>query len=150
MEIISSDNLNQVRKEIQFLKKNKKTIIVQAQSPEFNRKVLEIKDVDIIINLEFHNRNDSLKQRDSGLNEILAKLAAKNNIKIGIDLNKIKNLDKKQKAIILSRIKQNIALCKRTKTQIIVIDKEKCTKQNILSFFQTLGASTQQAKLALN
>ena len=146
--IINTTSLQQARKQIQQLKKDKQQVIVKAQSLEFNRKILEIKDVDIITDLEQHERKDYMKQRDSGLNEILCKLAKQNNIKIGINLKPIISLPEKNKAIILARIKQNIILCKRTKTQIIILDKEKFTKQEIISFMQTLGASTQQAKEA--
>ena len=121
MQIINTTNLNQARKQIQELKKDKQQIIIQAQENEFNRKILENKDVDIITNLEMHNRKDYMKQKDSGLNEIHAKLAKQNNIQIGINLQQIKSLSQKQKAIILSRIKQNIILCKRTKTKIIIL-----------------------------
>lgn len=144
MQMINTQNLNQARKQIQELKKQNKLIIVQAQNDEFNRKIFENKDVDIVIGLEQHNRKDKLKQRDSGLNEVLCKLANKNNIKIGIDLNELKKQDKKNKAIVLSRIIQNIQLCKRTKTAIILIPEQ--SKQNVLSFFLTLKGSSQQTK----
>jgi len=146
MQIINTNNLNQARKQIQQFKKDKKQVVVQAQDEDFNRKILENPDIDILLSPEFHDRKDYMKQRDSGLNEILAKLAKQNNIKIAIELKKIQSLPIKEKAIILSRIKQNIDLCKRTKTPIIVIDKNKSNKQNIASFFLTLGSSTQQAK----
>jgi len=149
MQIIKTSNLTQARKQIQELKKQNKTIIVQAQDDVFNRKIFENKDIDIILSPESHNKKDYMKQRDSGLNEILCKLAKENNIKIGISLLEIQKLPAKQKAIILSRIKQNIALCKRTKTQIIILDKEKHNKQEITSLFLTLSASTQQAKQAI-
>ena len=148
MEIINTNNLNQARKEIQQLKNNNQTIIVQAQDNIFNRKILENSEVNILLSPELHNRKDNLKQRDSGLNEIHCKLAKQNNIKIAIDLNKIQKLPKKQKAIILSRIIQNIKLCKRTKTQIIIFPKTKYKKLDVLSFFLTLKSSTQQAKQA--
>ena len=147
--MINTTNLQQARKQIQQLKKENKSVIIKAQNDAFNRKILEIKDVDIITDLEQHNRKDYIKQRDSGLNEILCKLAKQNNIKIGINLKNIQNLTPSQKAIILARIKQNIQLCKRTKTPIIILDKEKFTKQEIISFFLTLGASTKQAKQSL-
>tara|TARA_Y100000034_G_scaffold133821_1_gene200523 strand:- start:3267 stop:3719 length:453 start_codon:yes stop_codon:yes gene_type:complete len=149
MQIINTNNLNQARKQIAEFKKNKKPIIVQAQDENFNRKMFENKDIDIIFSPESHNRKDYMKQRDSGLNEVLCKLAKENNIKIAIDLDKIQSLNKKEKAIILARIKQNIQLCKRTKTPIIISSKEKQNKQDIASFMQTLGASTQQAKQAI-
>jgi len=146
MEIINTPNINEARKQIQKLKKEGKKIIVQAQDNKFNRKILENKDVDILLSPEFHNRKNYVKQRDSGLNEILCKLAKQNNIKICIDLDKIKNLDKKQKAIVLARIIQNIKLCKRTKTKITFAPDLK--KQDALSLMQSLGADTQQASLS--
>ena len=148
MKIINTTSLSQVRKQIQQLKKDnpKQEIIIKAQDDVFNRKILENKDVDILLSPESHQRKDYMKQRDSGLNEIHCKLAKKNNIKIAIDLNNLKKADKKQKAILLARIKQNIILCKRTKTKIILIPK--LTKQEVISLFTTLGASTQQAKFA--
>jgi len=144
--MITTTSLNQARKEIQKLKKEnpEQEIIIQAQSPEFNRKILENKDTDILLSPEFHDRKDRQKQRDSGLNEFMCKLAKKNNIKIGISLEEIKKLSKKEKAIILARIKQNIQLCKRTKTQIIFLPK--ISKQEVISFLTTLGASTEQTK----
>jgi len=146
--IINTSNLNEARKQIQKLKKEKQPIIIQAQDDAFNRKILENKDVDIIMGLESNIRKDKLKQRDSGLNEFLCKLAKQNNIKIGINFQEIQKLSKQEKAIILARIIQNIQLCKRTKTPIIFFPENQFKKQDILSFFTTLKGSTQQAKFA--
>ena len=120
---------------------------MQAQNDEFNRKILENKDVDIIINPEMHNRKDKLKQRDSGLNEVLCKLAKKNNIKIGLDISELKNIKGKEKAKILARIMQNIKLCKRTGAELIITGNY--DKKNAFSFLVTLGASTEMAKKAV-
>lgn len=147
MDIIDTNNLNEARKQIQELKKQKQPVIVQAQNDEFNRKILENKEVDMIIGIEMHNRKDRLKQRDSGLNEVLAKLAKQNNIKIGLDISELKNIKGKEKAKILARIMQNIELCKRTGAEIIIIGKY--DKKNAFSFLITLGASTKMAKRAV-
>ncbi|MBR9706598.1 hypothetical protein GOV14_06185 [Candidatus Pacearchaeota archaeon] len=147
MQMITTSNLNTLRKEIKTLKEKKETVVVQAGSQEFNRKVVENKDVDIFLDPHVHDRKDYMKQRDSGLNEVLCKLAKQNNIKIGIDWPLIKKMAKKDKAIMLSRIKQNIDLCKRTKTQIIIYPKS-LSNQEISSIFLSLGASTNQAKEA--
>jgi len=149
--MINTSNLNEARKQIQKLKKEnlEQPIIVQAQSDEFNRKILENPEVDIIIGLEAHNKKDYQKQRDSGLNEVLCKLAKKNNIKIGIDLKNIIKQPPKQKAILIARIIQNIKLCKRTKT-LIIIYPNTYSKQEINSFFLSLKASSQQAREAFN
>ena len=145
-KIINNKNLNLIRSEIKKEKELQRKIVVQAQDEKFNRKILENKEVDVLFSLEFNNLNDRLKQRNSGLNEVLCKIAKKNNISIGIDLEKIKNLQKKDKAIILSRIAQNISLCKRIGTKILIINKEKFSKQEIFSFFLSLGCSTKKTK----
>ncbi len=151
MQIINTTDLNKAKKEIQTFKKEKpkSQIVVQAQDEKFNRKILENKDVDIFLDPHTHNRKEYLKQRDSGLNEFLCKLAKENNIKIGIDISKLTKLEKKQKSKILARIIQNIKLCKRTKTQIILFPNTH-KKQDILSFFISLKGSTEQAKQAFN
>ena len=147
MEVINTLNINEARKQIQKLKKQKQPVIVQAQNDEFNRKILENKDVDMVIGLESHNRKDRLKQRDSGLNEILCKLAKKNNVKIGLDISELKNKKGKEKAKILARIMQNIKLCKRTGAEIVIMGNY--DKKNAFSFLITLGASTEMAKRAV-
>src|SRR3989344_2494979 len=146
MQTISTNNLNQARKLIQKIRKENpnEEIAVRAQDDEFNRKILENKEVNVLLNPHIHSRKDRLKQRDSGLNEILCKIAAKNNIKIGIDLNELTKLKKKEKAIAISRIMQNIKLCKRSQTKIILTPKQ--SKLDVISFFITLKASTSQAR----
>jgi len=146
MQTISTNNLNQARKLIQKIRKENpnEEIAVRAQDDEFNRKILENKEVNVLLNPHIHSRKDRLKQRDSGLNEILCKIAAKNNIKIGIDLNELTKLKKKEKAIAISRIMQNIKLCKRTQTKIIFTPKQ--SKLDVISFFKILKASTSQAR----
>lgn len=143
--MINTTNLNEARKQIQKLKKEDKEVVVQAQNDEFNRKIFEISDVDMIVGLEMHDRRDRMKQRDSGLNEIHCKLAFKNKIKIGIDIKKISKLDKGEKAKVLARLIQNIRLCKRTGVRIVALNG---SKQDVRSLFLSLKASTSQAKQA--
>ena len=146
---INTPNVNEARKQAEKLKKEapNERIIVLAQGEDFNRKVLEMKNIDILLDAHFPKEKDKLKQRASGLNEVLCKIAAKNSIKIGIDLEKIKNLDKKEKAIILARIKQNIMLCKKAKADLIVLGNY--DKKAAFSLLLTLGASTEMAKRAV-
>jgi len=147
--IIESQDINEARKIIQNTKKNspEEEIIVRAQDEEFNRKILEMKNVDVLLSPEIHNRKDSLKQRDSGLNEVLCNIAAKNKIKIGIDIEEIIKRQGKEKAIILARIMQNIKLCRREKCEIVLMGKY--DKRAGFSFLLTMGASTEQAKKAV-
>jgi len=149
--IINTPNINEVRKQIQKIRKEneKEEIIIIAQDTVFNRKILEMKEVDIILGLERHSRKDKLKQRDSGLNEVLCKLAKENNIKIGIDIDALKKLNKKDKAKIISRIIQNISLCNKIGSQIIIFPKGKYNKLDVQAFLISLGSSTQMARSAV-
>lgn len=144
---INTSSINEVRKKILRMKRedSEAEIVVQAQDDGFNRKILENSEIDVLLNPHLHNRRDYMKQRDSGMNEVTCKLAKKNGINIGIDLNMLKRLGKKQKAVLLARIKQNIQLCKRIGTKIIFIPG--LSKQERMSFVKVLGGSTEQGSI---
>jgi len=123
-----------------------KPIIIEAQDIKFNRKMLEYGKFDILLNIEKTkpNKKDKPKQLDSGLNHVLAKLSAKNKVFLGIDLEEIRSLEKKEKAKRLSYIKQNIKIARKAKTNLILINyKDKLNAQSLLL---SLHASTSQSK----
>lgn len=141
--MISTSNFEQAKKLIQ---KEEKPIVVKAQNDEFNRKILEYGRFDILLSVEKSNEKDKIKQLGSGLNEVLAKIAAKNKISIGIDLEEICYLEKKEKAVLLARIKQNIKICRKAKCKIVFLNYK--DKINAFELLVSLGASTEQAKNA--
>ena len=125
--LIQGDNFDKVRKEI---KENKdKIIIFSSNNDELNRKVLEKEPINILL-LNQSLKKDRLKQKDSGFNQVLAKIAKKNNIIIGINLDEITNAKGRKKAEILARIKQNIKLCDKNKLNMKFISSEK-NKRNL-------------------
>jgi len=146
MYIITNSKITEALKEIDKLKQKGEKIIVLSQDDEFNRKILESKKIDIfLINEDLENKDYS-KQRNSGLNEVLAELASKNSIKIGVDLEKIIKKDKKEQAKSLARLTQNILLCKKAKTDLIIFQKNKLkNKRAIQSLLLTLGLDTEKA-----
>lgn len=144
--MITSKNIEQARKEIQKLVRAGEQVVVEAGSDEFNRKIFEIKDVDMVVGLEF-DRKDRLKQRDSGMNEVLAKLAKSNGIVVGIDVSKINGLSGLEKGKVLSRIRQNISLCKRTGARIVILGAD---AKEAMSFIVSLDGSTGMGKMAYN
>lgn len=143
MQIIDAPNINEARTQINKLTKEKKQVIVKAQDIEFNRAILEIKGVNILLFPQAKFEKDSLKQRNSGLNEFLAKLAKKNNITIAIDLQKIIQLEKKQKARELSKIMQNILLCKKAKADMSLFPENQYNESYIKSFFNVLNSKNK-------
>ena len=128
-------------------KSSEKPLIVISQDDLFNRKIVEYGKFDILLSPEKGNRSNSIRKIDSGLNHVVAKIAAKNKISIGIDIDEIKKLSKNEKAERLSKIKQNLEICRKSKTKIIALSKNE-NKKNVFNFLISLGASNNQAKEA--
>lgn len=145
--IISTSNLQQAKNQIHIAKK--KQIVIKAQNIEFNRKILEYGRFQILLSPELSQdiKKDGLKQINSGLNHVLAKIAAKNNIAIGIDIQDLSQKEKKQKAIIMSKIKQNIKVCRKANCKLALLNYK--DKKDAFEFLISLGASTKQAKEAI-
>lgn len=122
--------------------------IVKGKDISFNRKALENKNTEMLI-LQHKAGKDKLKQRDSGLNQVLCKLARNNNIILAINLKELaEEKDKKEKAIILSRMLQNIRLVKKYKNKFKLLNYK--NKQQAFSFLLSLGLPTDMAKKGLN
>ncbi|MAG78868.1 hypothetical protein CMI40_00640 [Candidatus Pacearchaeota archaeon] len=122
---ITGENFDKRRKEI---KNSQKKIIFSSNDDQLNRKVLEKEKIDILL-LNQKDKKDFLKQRNSGFNHVLSKIAKKNNVTIGINLDEIINAELKEKAEILARIKQNIKLCNKSKLKMKFTYKK--NKRNI-------------------
>ncbi len=144
--MINTSNLEQAKDLIK--KSTQKPIIVKAQNEIFNRKILEYGKFDILLDIESTAKKETTsKNIDSGFNHVLAKIASKNNISLGIDLKSIESLNKKERSIILEKIIQNIKICRKAKTKIKLLNFK--DKINSFSLLLSLGASTSQAKEAI-
>ncbi len=140
----------EVRRIISFLKekKIKKQIALFSQNVgEIRRFIETIKKFDYLVSPEFNEGKDSLKQRSSGLNEYLVKECAKKKIKILISLSFLESKDNFEKAKIISRIIQNIKLCRKKNCEIKIasFSKEKFfdkLERERIGF--SLGMSSQQ------
>ncbi|MDD5012346.1 MAG: RNase P subunit p30 family protein [Candidatus Nanoarchaeia archaeon] len=121
--LIYENNFDKARK---LIKENKdKKIIFSSDDDELNRKILEKEDINVLL-INQAGRKDFQKQRNSGFNHVLAKLAKKKNVIIGVNLDEIISSEGKQKAMILARVSQNIKICSKNKLkmEIIVLDKK--------------------------
>lgn len=112
--IITETNFTKARELIKAQKKDNKLILFVSEDDDLSRKILEKAQIDILVILQ-SKRKDYQKQRNSGFNQVLAKIAKKHKIQIGICLDEIINSEGKKKADILARIKQNIKLCSKNK-----------------------------------
>ncbi len=143
---ITETNFDKARKQI---KENKnKEIIFSSDDDELNRKILEKEKINLLL-LNQAGRKDFQKQRNSGLNHVLAKLAKKNEVIIGINLDEIISLEGKEKARILSRVVQNIKLCNKNKLKMKFITLNKNNERNsfdLKALGLVLGMPTNMVK----
>jgi len=122
-----------------------------CKSSEDNRAVLERFRPDIIYDLEYHGKSDFLHNKNSGINHIMAKIAAKNGVGIGTSLSKFICSSKQDRVKITPRIKQNIVLCRKTKARFLVFSAASSPYMmrapgEVISFLGTLGMIPTEAK----
>jgi len=142
--LIYENDFDKARKQIQ--KNAGEKIIFSSDNEETNRKVLEKEDIDVLL-LNQAGKKDSQKQRNSGFNHIMAKLAKKKNIVIGINLDEIIKSSEKEKAVILARVIQNIRICNKNKLKMKFIYKnQKRNLYDLKSLGLILGMPTNMIK----
>jgi len=117
--LIDVDSKEKLRQFVDKAYARKKTIIVQAKDDSFNRAALETKKISILLSPETSQKADFMSYRNSGLNQVLCKIAEKNNIAIGISFSEIlETKNDKELAERIGRIMQNIMICRKYKTRI--------------------------------
>jgi RNase P/RNase MRP subunit p30 len=140
MTILTETNFNRLKLKVE---KATPPIIFTSNDDELNRKVLEKLKIDILL-INQEKRKDFQKQRNSGFNQVMAKIAQKNKIQIGINLDEI--INSKNKPEILARIQQNIKLCNKYKIQMQFIGKNKRNLHDLKSLGLVLGMNTSLTK----
>jgi RNase P/RNase MRP subunit p30 len=130
--LLTESNFSKLKEKIKKEKlKEEMEIIYSSEDDELNRKVMEKLPIDILL-INQKNREDFQKQRNSGFNQVIAKIAKKKDITIGINLDEIIEKDNlKEKAEIISRIKQNVFLCNKEKVKMAFIVQESKNLRNI-------------------
>jgi len=127
-----------------------KKLIVLGSNDEVNRAAVESKKVFMLLNPEIERKYDFSDWRNSGLNDVLCKLASQNDVIIGIDLSTLPE-ERFARAERIGRIVQNIRLCRKFKTKLFIFSsKNEFNEHDLRSIAQTLGASTKQAYESLS
>ena len=148
----------EARRTIEFLKQKDKTkkIAIIGGEDEFNRRALETLKIDYLVSPENNHGKDSLKQRASGFNQVLAEIAKKKNISIIFSLSLINSVtDKKQRAILLSRIIQNIKVCRKSDCPVKFAtfaknEEELMDEKQVQAIGFSLGMSSQQGYMCFS
>lgn len=109
--IADSKNINKAKK---------LTKLVIYKSTGNDRHVIEKSKANVVFGLETIAARDSMHHRNSGLNQVLCKLANKNNVMIGFSFSSILNTDWMIRSQILGRLMQNIRLCRKYKVKTVI------------------------------
>jgi len=145
--LITQTEFNKLKNEVKL--NSDKEIIYSSNDDELNRKVIEKLDIQILL-VNLSGRKDYQKQRNSGFNQVMAKVMKKKNIVLGINFDEIVECkDFYEKAKILARIRQNIFLCKKNNIKMKFIIQKKKNERNIYdlkSLGLVLGMSTWMVK----
>ncbi len=122
--------------------------IVFLKSSDRNHDNLDKLDFDVLFDLEMNPAKDAMHYRMSGLNQVLSKIAARKKKIIGINLRNI--IDSENKPQVIGRIMQNIMLCRKFKTDVILFSGAEAPLQmkgyhDLISLLVVLGLNERQA-----
>ncbi|MBI4116520.1 hypothetical protein HY449_02130 [Candidatus Pacearchaeota archaeon] len=142
--LIKENDFTKARTEIR--KNAGMKIIFASDDDELSRKILEKEKINILL-INQSGRKDSMKQRNSGFNHVLARIAKKNEVEIGINLDEIINSGKAKKSDILARVRQNARICNKNKLKMKFISFEnKRDAYDLKSLGLVLGMPTKMIK----
>lgn len=111
--ILREENFSRLK---ELIKKNSdKEIIFNSDDDDLNLKVLEKLKISVLL-INLAARKDFAKQRNSGFNQVMAKLAKKNNVTLGINLDEL--VLSSDKVRVIARLRQNVEICNRNKVQM--------------------------------
>ena len=144
----------EARKIIESLKTKNMIVALIGGDDAFNRRAIETLKINYLISPEAGFKKDTLKQRDSGINHVTAKLAKEKKISILIAFSEITKLSGKEKALRLEKLIQNIKICRKAKCKIKIVSlatnkKEVVDEKSRNAFGVSLGMSSIQVSNAV-
>lgn len=131
-----------------MLKSVKGTRIVESGEDKFNRALLDYGNFDILVVSAKEKKKDSIRNLDLDVNPVLARIASKKNIIIGMDVDEVRHLDSIAKAQYLSRFREIIKICRKNDSRIKLLNYSDRYSAESLLF--ALGASSSQVREALS
>ena len=140
----------EARRIIESLKGSGKKIGVIGGDDAFNRRVVESLKVDYLVSPERGLKFDNLKQRDSGINHVVAKLARDKGISFVVDFSEIAGLKAVDRIARIERIIQNVKICRKAGCGIKIASlgfskKSVVDKKGREAFGVSLGMSSRQS-----
>jgi ribonuclease P/MRP protein subunit RPP1 len=138
-------------KEVEKLRQMRRkfdVFLVRGGDLEMNRLAVETPEVDILTHPESG-------RTDSGMNDVLFRMAAKNNVAIEINFREILNTSKSGRARLMRNVSENVRMARRVKAPLIVCSGalshwEMKDPLVLTSFAHILGLEMKEAKAALS
>ncbi len=103
---IKASTVNELHKTLDSVRRKFEIVIVRGGDAEVNRAAAETNQVDIIAHPE-------MQRNDSGIDQVMAKSAANNNVCIELNFRQILNLYRKSRVHTLAHMRQNLKLAKK-------------------------------------
>jgi len=147
---ISGNSMPEIEKK---MNKTKQELII-INGSLLNRAVLENRKVDLLVGVERSSRDDMMHFRNSGLNQVLCKLAHKNDIAIAFNFNDLLKARGIERSVLLGRMAQNVRLCRKYKNKMIIAsfagnEYELKSANDLVSFGIVIGMAPKEAKESL-
>lgn len=114
-------------------------VLVLGFSEEINRMACESKKVSILVSPEQGFGNDRMDARNSGLNDVLCKMAAKNHVAVGVDMDALLQLPQDARIRRLGKILQNVRLCRKYRVKMVLLDSRGRNEKDLKSFGICIG-----------
>jgi RNase P/RNase MRP subunit p30 len=141
MDITLFEQNIEIKEKIPNHLNREKIIIIRSTNDLVNRKALESKHIDILLDPHIGKRKDFIHHRNAGLNQVLLKFAKQNKIAIGFSFQSV--LESKKRAKLIGRMMQNIKLCRKYKIPMVIgsfsAKENQRNFKDIQSFFKILG-----------
>jgi ribonuclease P/MRP protein subunit RPP1 len=130
-------------------------VLIEGGDEEINRAASECWEVDVICHPERVTGKDLLDQKNSGLDDVMARFMAERGIAIEICLSELLSCYGVVRAQVMGRMRQNIELAKKYKTPIIITSGARDrfgmrAPQDLCSLGITLGMDAGMAKKAVS
>ena len=135
--------------------KNAKQPIIFKEDFDTIRKLAEQKKIQFVTDLEDNEFKDNLNFANSGFNQVIAKIFAKNNIKVCFNFNLVLNSNSFERSKILRRMMQNVKLCRKYKVKMLINsfaknEYELRSRDALKSFGLVIGMNSREVIEATN
>jgi len=130
-------------------------ILIKGGSDEINRSATECWEVDILCHPEKLAKKDFMKQKNSGIDHVMAKLMAERLIGIEFNFSEILNSYGMLRSQILGRMRQNVILARKYNALMVLTSgaQDKWgsrAPRELLAIGRILGMNQGEAKLAVS